>query len=81
MNIEEALELFEEIVELCYQTENPRLLETLEDIYSEASSAKDLSKLILSCAELQIVINEENFTEDEEEVIQEIEEKIELMSE
>lgn len=81
MNLKEALNLFEEIVELCYQTENPRLIEVLEDIYPEASNANNISKLIISCAELQIVIDEEDFTEDEEETIGEIEMKIELLSE
>lgn len=81
MNLKEALNLFEEIVELCYQTENPRLIEVLEDIYPEASSANNISKLIISCAELQIVIDEEDFTEDEQETIGEIEMKIESLSE
>ena len=32
MNLDEALELFEEIVELCYDTENPRIIEIVEDM-------------------------------------------------
>jgi len=81
MNLDEALELFEEIVELCYDTENPRIIEIIEDIYSEVTSAKDLSKVILSLEELQVVINDEDLTEDEQDITDEIQEKIELLSE
>lgn len=81
MNLEEALELFEEIVELCYETENPRIIEIIEDIYSEVTEARDLTKVILSMEELQVVINGEDLTEDEEDITNEIQEKIEMLSE
>ena len=81
MKLDKALELFEEIVELCYDTENPRIIEIIEDIYSEVTSAKDLSKVILSLEELQVVINDEDLTEDEQDITDEIQEKIELLSE
>lgn len=81
MNLEKALEMFEEIVELCYETENPRIIEIIEDIYSEVTTAKDLAKVILSLEELQVVINGEDLTEDEEDITNEIQEKIEMLSE
>ncbi len=81
MELDEAKDLFEEIVELCYDTENPRIIEIIEDIYSEAQSARDLPKLISMLEELQVVINSEDLTEDEEDITNEIQEKIELMSE
>lgn len=81
MELNEAKDLFEEIVELCYETENPRIIEFIEDIYSEAQGAKDVSKIISTLEELQVVINSEDLTEDEEEITNEIQEKIELLSE
>jgi hypothetical protein len=35
MNINAAKQLFEEIVELCYESGNPRVIEVLESIYDE----------------------------------------------
>ena len=81
MEIEEALELFEEIVELCYDTANPKIIEFIEDIYSEVSRAKRVSKILSSLEELEVVFNEEDLTDDEEDFVDEIKEKIKLMSE
>jgi len=81
MELDEAKDLFEEIVELCYETENPRIIEVVDDIYSEVQSARDLSKIILTLEELQVVINEQDPTDDEEDIISEIHEKIEMLSE
>jgi len=82
MNLKEAKELFEEITELCYESENPRIIEVIEDIYSEVSESKDLSKIITSLEELQVAINEADFeSEDEEDLLCEVQEKIELLSE
>lgn len=81
MNLEDAKELFEEIVELCYESGNPRIIEVIEEIYSEVSNAKDLSRIILSLEELQVAINETDILPDEEEAVDEIQEKIELLSE
>lgn len=81
MKLNEALELFEEIVELCYETENPKIIEIVEDIYPEVTGARDLSRVILSLEELQVVINHEDLTEDEEDITNEIQEKIEMLSE
>lgn len=81
MNIKEALAVFEEIVELCYQSGNPRIIEVLEEIYPEVSEASDVPKMIVSLEELQIAINEQDILEEEEEVVFEIQEKIEMLSE
>lgn len=81
MNLKKAKELFEEIVELCYQSGNPRIIEVIKEIYSEVEGAKDLSKMILSLEELQVAINETDILPEEEDAIMEIQEKIELLSE
>jgi hypothetical protein len=81
MNLEEAIELFNEIVELCYDSENPRLIETIESIYPEANKADDVNDIISLCDEIQVVINEEEFLDEEEDIVAEIQEKIELLSE
>jgi len=81
MELEEAREIFEKIVELCYEIENPRLIEIIESIYPEIDRAEDASDICTSCQEIQIIINEEDFTEDEEEVVGEIQEMIESLSE
>jgi hypothetical protein len=81
MELQEAMELFEEIVELCYETENPRIIEVIEEIYSEVEYSTSVPKVILALEELQVVINQQDLTEDEEEITNEIQEKIELMSE
>lgn len=81
MELEEAKEIFEQIVELCYETENPRLIEVIESIYPEVDKAEDASDICTSCQEIQIIINEEYFTEDEQDVIWEIQEKIESLLE
>lgn len=81
MNLREAKELFEEIVELCYDSGNPRIIEVIEEIYSEVKNAKDLSKMILTLEELQVAINEADILPEEEDTISEVQEKIELLSE
>lgn len=81
MNLREAKELFEEIVELCYDSGNPRIIEVIEEIYSEVKNARDLSKMILTLEELQVAINEADILPEEEDIISEVQEKIELLSE
>lgn len=81
MDLENAKQLFEEIVELCYQSGNPRIIEVLEEIYSEVNEAEDLSKMILTLEELQVAINESDILPEEEDSIQDVQEKIELLSE
>jgi hypothetical protein len=81
MNLREAKQLFEEIVELCYQSENPRIIEVIEEIYPEVKSARDLPKIVSTLEELQVAINETDILPEEEDFIQEVQEKIELLSE
>ncbi len=81
MNLESAKELFEEIVELCYESNNPRFIEVIEEIYSEVEQAKTLSKIALSLEELQIAINEEDILSEEEDAVKEMQKKIEKLSE
>lgn len=82
MKLKEAKELFEQITELCYESENPRIIEIIEDIYSEVSESRDVAEMISSLEELQVAINEADFeTEDEEDILCEVQEKIELLSE
>jgi hypothetical protein len=81
MNLEEAKQLFEEIVELCHDTQNQQLIEVVSSIYPEVNAADDLTKVISSAEELQINLNEMEFLPEEEEDVQEMHEKIEKMSE
>lgn len=81
MNIDAAKQMFEEIVELCYESGNPRVIEVLESIYDEVDSSEDLAKVISSLEELQVAINETDILPEEEDVVQEVKEKIELLSE
>lgn len=81
MNLEKAKTLFDEIVEICYQTENQKLIEALIPIYRDVELAQDVSQIIGYAEELQVCINEIDIIPEEEEDIQEVYEKIELMSE
>jgi hypothetical protein len=81
MTLKEAKQLFEEIVELCYQTGNPHLIETIVQIYPEVEDTTELSRIILSAEELQVVINDMDILDDEEDDVQEIQEIIERLSE
>lgn len=81
MNTKTARKLFDEIVELCYESGNPKIIETVDSIYSEVEEANDIATIIMSVEELQIVINHADILEDEEDTIEEIKEKIELFLE
>ena len=81
MNLKEAKQLFEEIVELCYQTENQQLIETIEQIYPEVEEATAVFKVISSAEELQVIINDLEILPEEEDDIQELQEIIEKLSE
>ena len=81
MELESALELFEEIAELCYESANPKIIGVLEEIYSEVKESKSVSKVTLLLEELQIEINQTEMLEEEEETLNEVQEKIELLSE
>lgn len=81
MDLQEAKIIFDEIVELCYLTNNPRLIETVDQLYNEVNNAKDVNSIISSCQELQIVINEIDILPDEEDSILKMQTNIELLSE
>jgi len=81
MKLEEALEMFEEIVELCYETEHPRLIEITEELYPEITQSDNIEEIVSALEEFVITINQLDFTEDEEELTSEIIEKINLISE
>jgi len=81
MNLKKAKQLFEEIVDICYQTENPKLIEAVEPIYRDVEASQDVSQIIVYAEELQVVMNEMDIDEDEEDDIQDIQEKIEMLSE
>lgn len=81
MNLNKAQELFNEIVDICYSTENSRLIEIAESIYPDVDGASDVSDIISACEEIEIVINEIDILEEEEDLIDEIRQKIEEISE
>ena len=81
MNLKEAKQLFEEIVELCYQTENQQLIDSVNQIYPEVEEATAVFKVISSAEELQVIINDIDFLPEEEEDVQELQEIIEKLSE
>jgi len=81
MKLEKAKELFNEIADICYQTENPRLIEAITPLYRDVEVATDVEQIISYAEELQVCINEIDILPDEEEDVQEVHEKIELLSE
>ena len=81
MELEEAQELFNKIVDLCYDSGNAKLIEIIESIYPDIEAAEDAADIIASCEELQIVMNEIDFHPDEEEFIAEIQELIDQLNE
>ncbi len=81
MKLKQARQIFEKIVELCYDSENPRLIEIIESLYNDIEDADSIADIISMCDEIQIAINEEDFSDEEEEVVGEIEELIESLSE
>ena len=81
MELEKAQDLFEEIVELCYESGNPKIIEIIKDIYSEVTESTNVPKIITSLEELQVAINESDLLEEEVEALNEVQEKIELLSE
>lgn len=81
MNLDKAKDLFEEIVEICYEMDNPLIIEVLEPIYRDVLSANDIGQVITSAAELQLNIHEMDLLPEEEEPAQDVNEKIEKLSE
>ncbi|MHA1815316.1 MAG: hypothetical protein ACTSX1_04870 [Candidatus Heimdallarchaeaceae archaeon] len=81
MKLEKAKELFNEIVEICYQTENPKLIEAVQPLYTDVENAKDVPQIIYYAEELQICLNEIDIAPGEEDEVQEMHDKIEMLSE
>jgi len=81
MKLKQARQIFEKIVELCYDSENPRLIEVVESLYNDIEDADSVADIISMCDEIQIAINEEDFTDEEEEIVGEIQELIESLLE
>lgn len=81
MKLKEAKQMFEDIVELCYHTENPKLIEVTDSIYSDVEKAESLLEVISAVEELQIILNEMEVLPDEEDAVMEMSEMIEKLSE
>jgi len=81
MNLDKAKRLFEEIVEICYQIENQRLIEIIEPIHRDIANAKDLAEVVILAEEFQVSLNEMEMTDEEEEDFKDMHEKIEKLSE
>lgn len=81
MKLNKAKELFNEIADICYQTENPKLIESIESLYSEVEQANDVEQIIELAEELRVCINEIDIIPEEAEDVQEVQEKIEMLSE
>jgi hypothetical protein len=58
MNIKEAKNLIDEILDLCSQIEDPILTESAEGIYRDVQAAKTVEHVIQCASELMIFINE-----------------------
>jgi len=82
MELEIALEIFEEIMNSCYNIDNKKFHTIADAIYREVINSKDVSAIVILAEELQVNIDEMDLDEDgEEEIIQEIKENIEKLSE
>lgn len=81
MELQEAKDLFEEIVEIIYDLDNQKMIEAVEAIYSDASRAKSMGKLFMSLEELVVMLGEIDMNPDEEDAFKDIQEKIEIMGE
>jgi hypothetical protein len=81
MDIEKAQELFDEIVDICYELDNPKLKELVDSLYSEVMNSSEISRIRTSMEEIQVFLNENEFLPDEEDSVASIEKKIEKLSE
>lgn len=81
MKLKQARQIFERISELCYDSDNPRLIEVIESLYNDIDDADSVSDIISMCDEIEIAINEEDFTDDEQEFVDEIQQLIESLEE
>lgn len=81
MKFKKARQIFEKISELCYDSDNPRLIEVIESLYNDIETADSVTDIISMCDEIQIAINEEDFSDEEEDFVDEIEQLIESLVE
>jgi hypothetical protein len=81
MELEEAKDLFDEIVDLCYGIDHIRLVETSESLYKEVVNAKEVQEIIECAEEITVILNEMDILDEDEDTVREIREKIELLSE
>lgn len=81
MNLEQAKEIFDQIIELCYQINSPRLNEIVEPIIREVEYADDQYDVARNAEEIQVNLNEIDFFDEEEEIVQEMHLLIEKLSE
>jgi len=81
MDVEKAQELFDEIVDICYELDNPKLKELVDSLYSEVMNSSEISRIRNSMEEIQVFLNENDFMPEEEDSVTSIEQKIEKLSE
>lgn len=81
MNLKQAQEIFDQIIELCYQINSPRLNEFIEPLIREVERAEDQYDVARNAEEIQVHLNEMDFLEEEEELVQEMHNLIEKLSE
>jgi len=81
MTLKQAQDIFDEIVELCYDTKNPRLIKVIAPLVKEVDIADDLADILRSCEELQVFLNEMDIPEEDEDSVQDVNELIEKLSE
>lgn len=65
MNIKDAKNIIDEILDLCAQVEDSFLNENAEGIYRDVQAAKNIEHVIRCASELMIFVNETSF-EDED---------------
>ena len=81
MELKEAQEIFNSILDLCYDSGNPELIEVAESIYPDTEAAEEPEDIIEACEEITIAINRIDILADEEEFILEIQELIDKLNE
>lgn len=81
MNFDEAQEIFDQIVEICYQIDSPRLHEVLEPIVREVALCDNPYDIAKHAEELQVNLHEIDFLKEEEEDVKEMHLLIEKLSE
>lgn len=81
MDFDKAQDIFNEILELCNESQVPRLLEIASTLYQELDYCTETEDFKRHAEELQVVINEIDFDEEEEEYLESIEQLIEKLQE